>query len=84
MTTTLKRNTYGCLFGNQMWGCSVLLITPHYENNCILHVFDIDNPRLYVSGVGGRISGPNGKMVQAYHQIEGQNRPIIVSRVFCI
>jgi len=80
IATTVKRNTYSCLFGNQIWGCSVILITPFYENNNIEYLFDQNNPRLCISGVGGRSLKPNGQIIQSYNQVEWQNRSLIVSQ----
>lgn len=76
--TTLKRNSYGCLFGGEKWGSCSILMGPDYENNNISHVFDTESPRIYLSGIGGRSPGPNGFMIQKYDQIEWQNRGLIV------
>ncbi len=79
MLPVVKRNSYGCLFGGGKHGTCAMLIGPEYENNNIDFVFDPLEPRLYVSGIGGRAVGPNGAMVQKYNQIEWQNRGFLVN-----
>jgi hypothetical protein len=74
----IKRNPYGCLFGGEQWGSCSILLGPNYENNNIEYVFDTMNPRIYLSGVGGRILDSNGKMIQKYNQVDWQNRGLLV------
>jgi len=75
----IKRNPYGCLHGGQNTGTCSVLMGPEYENNVVWHCFDPNDPRIILSGIGGRKEDPNGIRVQAYNQIEWQNRGLMVS-----